>query len=224
MLEFMRKNAKFFYVFFFLIIISFVFFYAKVPTSNYQDPVVAKVDGFKIKLSEYWRTYENLREYYRNIYRGKFDQKMEEKLKLQEKAMDALIEDRLLLKKAIDLGLRVTDRELQEAIINNPLFQKDGVFRRDIYEYTLRANRLTPAEYEAAKRRELLLEKVRNLIMDAVTLSEEDLRALNIKDKKILEQIKGALLASKREMVYKSYLEGMKKETRIEIKWDLIKG
>ncbi len=223
MLEFMRKNAKFFYVFFFLIIISFIFFYAKVPNNGYQDPVVATVGEFKIKLSEYWRTYENLRQYYRDIYQGRFDQKMEEKLDLKKKAMDALIEDRLLIKKAIDLDLTVTDRELQEAIINNPLFQKDGVFRRDLYEYTLRANRLTPAEYEAAKRRELLLEKVRNLIMDAVTLTDEDIKGLNA-DKNVLTQIKDAILASKKQEFYKSYIEGLKKETEIKINWDLIEG
>ncbi|RME62794.1 MAG: hypothetical protein D6778_10615 [Nitrospirae bacterium] len=223
MLEFMRKNAKFFYVFFFLIIISFIFFYAKVPGGNYNDPVLATVDGFKIKLSEYWRAYENLREYYRSIYQDKFTEDMEKKLDLKKKTLDALIEDRLLLKKALDLGLTVTDRELEEAIISNPLFQKDGVFRRDIYENTLRANRLTPAEYEGAKRRELLLQKVRSLITDAVTITEEDLKGIQA-DEKVIDQIKEAILASKKQAFYKSYIQGLKKETEIKINWDLIKS
>ncbi len=223
MLEFMRKNAKFFYVFFFLIIISFIFLYAKVPGGNYNDPVLATVGDFKIRLSEYWRAYENLREYYRNLYKGQLDQKKEEELNLKKKTIDALIENRLLLKKALDLGLTVTDRELEEAIISNPLFQKDGVFRRDIYENTLRANRLTPAEYEEAKKRELLLQKVRSLITDSVTLTDEDLKGIKA-DEKVLKQIKEAILTSKRQEFYRSYLNALKKETPIRVNWKLIEG
>lgn len=223
MLEFMRKNAKFFYIFFFLIIISFIFFYAKVPGDNYNDPVLATVDEFKIKLSEYWRAYENLSEYYRSVYQDKFNEKLEKELDLKKKALDALIEDRLLLKKALDLGLTVTDRELEEAIINNPIFQKDGLFRRDIYEATLRANRLTPSLYEASKRRELLLQKVRSLITDAVGLTDEDLKGIQA-DKEVLSQIKEAILASKKQEFYRSYIEGLKRQAEIKVKWDLIKG
>lgn len=215
MLHFMRKHAKFFYVFFFLVIISFIFLYVG-PIDKNQNPVVVEIGKDKVYLDEYWRAYDNLRNFYRDIYKDKFTPEMEEKLNLKEKTLKKLIEERLLLMKAADMGIYVSDEELQKAIMSEPAFQRDGVFNRNIYLRTLQLNRLTPAYYEAAKRNELILKKMRNLIEDSVDLTPLD-TSLFKGNKKFLDLIKNSLLTDKKNKVLDSFVETLKKQYNVKI-------
>ncbi len=220
MLHFMRKHAKFFYVFFFLIIISFIFFYVG-PIDKNQNPVVIEIGKEKVYLDEYWRAYDNLRNIYRDIYKDKFTPEMEEKLALKEKTLEKLIEDRLLLRKAAEMGIYVSDEELQEAIMNEPAFQRDGVFNRNIYLRTLQLNRLTPSYYEAAKRSELVLKKIRILIEDSVDLTPLD-TSLFQGNQDFLKAIKASLLTDKQSKVLRSFVETLKKEYNVKVHSEFI--
>ncbi len=220
MLQFMHKHAKFFYIFFFLVIISFIFFYVG-PIDNNQSPVVAQVGGEKIALDEYWRLYDRFKKYYEDMYKDRFDRKMEEQLNLKQRVLDTLVADRVLRMKAEELGLRVSDRELQEAIMNEPAFKRDGVFNRDVYLQTLRMNRLTPGYYEAMMRQELLTAKIRALIGESVVLTDQDLMGLK-GDESFFEGIKAAILKDKQQKLIDSYVETLKKTIRVRVNTDLI--
>ena len=220
MLQFMHKHAKFFYIFFFLVIISFIFFYVG-PIDNNQSPVVAEVGGEKIALDEYWRLYDRFKKYYEDMYKDKFDRKMEEQLNLKQRVLDTLVADRVLRMKAEELGLRVSDRELQEAIMNEPAFKRDGVFNRDVYLQTLRMNRLTPGYYESMMRQELLTAKIRALIGESVVLTDQDLMGLK-GDESFFEGIKAAILKDKQQKLIDSYVETLKKTIRVRVNTDLI--
>ncbi len=219
MLQFMRKHAKFFYIFLFLVIVSFVFFYVG-PVDRNQNPVVVEIGDEKIHIDEYWRVYDRIREYYRDLYKDKFEE-MEEKLNLSEKALDALIQERLLLRKATEWRITVTDEELQEAIMNEPVFQRNGVFRRDVYLRTLRLNRLTPRAYEAIKRRELMLQKVTTLIEAAVDVDEKDLSGVK-GNEELVKALREAILQDKRQKVLKAFVESIKREVPVKVHRELI--
>ncbi len=220
MLHFMRKHAKFFYIFLFLVIISFIFFYVG-PVDRNQNPVVIEIGKDKIYLDEYWRVYDRLRDFYRDIYQDKFDADMEEKLNLKEKALETLLEERLLLIKARQIGLTVTDKELQDAIMHEPAFMRDGRFSKDIYLRTLQINRLTPRYYEEMKRRELLLKKIRSLIEESVTLTELDLKEFQ-GNQEFLKAIRDALLADKQNKTLRSYVETIKSELNVKVHSELL--
>ncbi|HHN64013.1 MAG TPA: hypothetical protein ENK09_01455 [Nitrospirae bacterium] len=221
MLFFMRKHAKFFYVFFFLVIISFVFFYVG-PIDKNQNPVVAVVGKENIHLNEYWTAYDNLTEFYKDIYKDQFNDKLQKKLNIKEKALERLIEDRLLFIRARELGLTVTDRELQEAIMHEPAFQRNGRFSRDIYIRTLQLNRLNPAYYEDMKRRELLVRKLRLLVEEPVTVSEEELGELKGQNPDLVKALRDAMLRDKRARVFQSYIDSLKKEYGVVVHRELI--
>ncbi len=215
MLHFMRKHAKFFYVFFFLVIISFIFFYVG-PIDKNQNPVLVEIGDAKIYLDEYWRAYDNLRNIYRDIYKDKFTPEMEEKLDLKGKTLERLIEQRLLLMKAAELGIYASDKELQEAIINEPAFQRNGVFNRDVYLRTLQLNRITPTYYEEAKRAELVLKKIRTLLEDSVDLTPIDTQAFKGSDE-LLKAISESLLTDKQDKIIRSFVESLKKEYHVKV-------
>ncbi len=220
MLHFMRKHAKFFYIFFFLIIISFVFFYVG-PVDRNSNTVLVEIGNSKIYLDEYWKTYDRLKDFYRDIYKDRFDDKLEKKLDLKDKALEMLLDERLLAMKARQMGLAVSDRELQEAIMNEPAFKREGVFRRNIYLRTLQLNRLTPRNYENSKRQELLINKMRSIIEDAATLTPEDISDFK-GNNEFLKTFKNALLADKRQKLLRSYIETLKKRFDVTVHRNLL--
>ncbi|HDH02562.1 MAG TPA: hypothetical protein ENH17_05490 [Nitrospirae bacterium] len=220
MLQFMHKHAKYFYVFFFLVIISFIFLYVG-PLDQNQSPVVAEVGKEKIPLDEYWRAYDRFRNFYKEMYKEKFDKKMEEQLNLKQKVLETLIEERILRIEAEKLGLKVSDRELQEAIMSDPAFKRDGVFRRDVYLQTLRINRLTPGYYESMERQELLVGKMRALIGESVVLTDDDLKGLK-GDELYFNAIRDAMLEDKQQKLIRSYVETLKRSINVKVNTELI--
>lgn len=220
MLQFMRKHAKFFYVFFFLIIISFIFFYVG-PIDKSATVPVAEVGKEKITLEEYWKTYDRARNLYRDIYKEKFDEEMEKKLQLKEKVLEALIEEKALLLAAKEMGIIIKDEELEEAITHEQTFTRNGVFDREIYVRTLELNRITPEMFENAKRQELTLAKIKKVIGESIDLTDDKIQQLPADDK-IAKALRQTLLADKRERAIKSYVDGLKKQMKIKINSQLI--
>lgn len=215
MLKFMRKHAKFFYFFFFIIIISFVFFYVG-PIDKSQNLVVAKVNGDRIYAEEYWRTFENLRRYYSE--RTSIDEAMEKRLK--EEALDALINDRILSRIVEEFGIEVSDREVEDAVVNNPLFMRNGVFNKELYLYTLRQNRLTPEIYEQSLRKSLRIAKLRRLIEGSAELEG----SLNISgDNELARALREAVLFEEKDRLLKSYIDGLRRYIKIEKNADFLR-
>lgn len=219
MLKTMRKHARFFYFLFFIVILSFIFW--GVGTLDKPTAVsVAEIGKEKITVEEYWRAYEQVRDKYRETYREQFNEEMEKKLNLRENVLNALIEDRVLLISAKELGMAVTDKEVQDAIINDPKFMRDGIFRKDVYFRTLDLNRLTPEAYESSLREQLMILKMKRLIGSVVDISE-DLK--NIPgDEKTVTEVRKALISLREGSTVKSYVDGVKQRMNLKVNMELI--
>ena len=217
----MRKHARFFYILFIIVILSFIFWGVGTVDKSSNVSAVAEVGKSKITAEEYWRAYDNLREAYQNLYKGQFTGEMEKKMKLKEVLLDNLIDERVLLLSAKELGLSASDRELQDAITADPRFMRDGVFRQDIYFRTLRLNRLTPEMFEASLRRQIVLAKMRNLIGSAVDATPADLKGISGDDKKA-DELKQSILAAKRNLAVKAYIDSIRQKIHIKINSDLL--
>ena len=64
-----------------------------------------------------------------------------------------------MLQEARRLGLTATDEELMNAITQVPEFQVNGRFNKERYIQLLRANRLTPAQFEDDQRKQLTIQR-----------------------------------------------------------------
>lgn len=212
MLKAMRKHARFFYVLFFIVILSFIF-WGVGTIDNSTNVAVAEVEKEKISLEEYWQAYDRVRDFYRETMKEGFTDEVEKRLNLKQKVLDSLINERVLLIAAKKAGISVSEKELEEAIINDPTFMRDGRFNRDVYLRTLQLNRMTPRLYESLRKRELLLSKMRRLITVSV-----DLPQIDVKD----EALRQAMLAEMREAAIKSYVEGLKKGMKIKVNQQLL--
>lgn len=218
MLKAMRKHAKYFYVLFVLVILSFIFWGIGPGGNNGGAPPLAEVGKQRITTEEYWRAVDNMTDVYREVYGELDDEKLDE---LKQTVLSTMIDEAVLVIAAYEAGLSVTDRELEEAIMNEPAFMRDGVFRSDVYKNTLRLNRLTPVYFESLKRRQLMLDKMKRLITESVDLVSEEMKGLP-RDGDMAVKLREVLLEQKRQAALRSYIEGVKKEIPIRVNQELI--
>jgi peptidyl-prolyl cis-trans isomerase D len=136
-----------------------------------QQPgdLVASVGEFTIPQDEFRRAYENTYRFYKD--KGQTDIKDEF---LKQFVLEQLIENRMWLIAAQDMGLTVSDDDLRTAVMQRPEFQRNGAFDPDVYRRLLAANHLTPSLFEAMEAKDMLTNKARMVIMDAVALTPSE--------------------------------------------------
>jgi len=134
-----------------------------------------KINDTSVSYDEYQSTYSNLYNLYRSIYSDSFTPQLEKQLNLPQQAIDQLISQTLLAQEAQKSGLEISKDELIKAIAATPAFQENGVFSRDRYLQILAYERMTPEQYEASQRNQLLVEKLRNQLQLGLNVTPEEI-------------------------------------------------
>jgi peptidyl-prolyl cis-trans isomerase D len=223
MLKVMRQHAKYFYVLFFIVILSFIFWGVGTVDKTGGVQIVAEVGKYKITADDYWKTYDRAYRFYREIYRDKFDEEMEKQMNLKENILDSMINERILLTAAKDMGVSITDEELQESIAHEPVFMKNGVFDKDVYVNRLKLNRITPEAYESLKRQELTVNKMKHLIELSIDVTDVDAQLPKTSgNEQVANMLSQAMLSEKKTKTVQSYIEGLKKQIKIKTNKELI--
>ncbi len=177
-----RRNSIVILLAFAAIILVFVFWGVGPNKNDKNDSaVVATVDGEEISAREYADLYKREVEYYRNTFKGRFDEEMARKLNLRQTALDVLINRALAIKQAKAEGVKVTEKDVQEAIQAIPVFGKDGVFNKELYFEVLKANRIKPADFEKNVEGDIYAGKMRDMVVKDITVSEEDVKDAYLK-------------------------------------------
>jgi hypothetical protein len=143
----------------------------------------AKVGGDTIKMGEFLTRYRNVVENYKRKFGPDFDEKLLEPLNIKFQILSGMVTDRIVEKEAKNDGIGVSSLELRDLIAQIPYFQKDGVFSMDYYKGMLAYNRMTASEFEEIQRREVIREKLGDIIMNSYKVSDEELREAYIMDK-----------------------------------------
>jgi len=184
MLQFVRSKQKslLIKIAFGVIILSFVIGYTMLTSPSDRGPnrggdVAARVNGDEITYEAFQRAYSNLYNLYQSIYQGNFNAELEKQLNLPKQAMQQLIQETLLVQQADKLGITVSKQELVDSIAKYEAFQVDGKFNRDRYLKTLAYQRMSPEQFEAAQRRQLLTQKVREKLQQNASVSDDELKA-----------------------------------------------
>lgn len=215
MLKMMRHHAKYFYVLFFIVILSFIFWGVGTVDKTSSGGIVAEVGKYKITQEEYYRAYDNAFKFYKDLYKEKFDEEMQKKLDLKNKVLDSLISNRVLLLAAAENGIKVSDEELNDAITREAAFMKNGVFDNQVYQNTLRLSRISPEVYEAMKREELTATRMSRLIELSAYPAVVDLGNVSADDQTI-KALKDAMQNDAKDKAVKAYIDGYKKSLKIK--------
>lgn len=166
MLRFMRKYATGWMIkgIFGLIIIVFIFW--GVGGMSGGDKTVAEVGSHKVTMAEYQEAKTKLLNMYRNIFKERLDENMLKTLKLNEAAMNQIVDSYLLLQQAKTMGITVSDAEFRAHLDGIEAFKKDGKFNKRVYQEVLKASGIEPGRFEESEKASMVDAKMMNIIRD----------------------------------------------------------
>jgi len=175
MLKAMRKKGNVkavMWVLAIIIIPAFVFWGAGSMIRERSRGAAGTIFHKKVPLEDYLQSWEAARDQALMIYGRLFDQ-IAQYLDLDSQAWDRLI----LLVEARKQRIRVTDQELIERLRDFPLFQKEGKFDPQVYEWVLKYYfRTTPIRFEEQMRESIRISKLVEKIYAQVNLTEAQLK------------------------------------------------
>lgn len=139
--------------------------------------VAATVGDEEITYGEFQRQYRNLEDRYRQTFGAQFNRDMAKQFNLPIQALDQLINRRILLMEAREVGLRATDKKVRDAILEYPAFQdENGSFiGSERYKELLRTSRLNASDFEDSIRQDVLLDKLNDVLSQTAYISDEEL-------------------------------------------------
>jgi peptidyl-prolyl cis-trans isomerase D len=175
MLSLMRKSAGSWIIKFILgaVILAFIPFGYGIYQDR-RDAKIATVNGDPVSFEEFNRQYNNLVEQVRRNFGGSLNEETIKGLRLKEQALNQLIDQKLMLDEAANLGISVSDQELAESIAKIEAFQTAGVFDPKRYEYVLSRLRLTQDAFEAEQKRAILVDKMSKFVAANVKVSDAE--------------------------------------------------
>ncbi len=137
-----------------------------------SNSTVAIVGDQEIPLADLQNEYSSLYSQYQQMFGESFNKELAKQLKLEEAALQRVINKHLFINYATDMGLMVTDEEIAKEIIKIPSFQKDGKFDKNTYLSVLKQNRRSASEFEAILKQDLLTQKIQNILNVSLTTNE----------------------------------------------------
>lgn len=138
--------------------------------------VAATVGDQTVTLDDFRRQYQQMETLYRQVYGEQFTPEIAQQLQLPMQALNQAVNQKILLAEAERLGLGVTDEELQARILEQGVFKDEqGRFvGQEKYEEILRANGYAPTTFEAEMRKDLLLQKLTDILRANVFVSDKE--------------------------------------------------
>jgi peptidyl-prolyl cis-trans isomerase D len=139
--------------------------------------VAAWVDEIPISIREFESRYYRQAEAMRQRFGKAYTPELEKQLGLRRITLTQLVSEKLQIKEAERLGIRVLDEEVALRIQEVPAFQRGGQFDPELYRRVLRANRLNPRQFEDQQRLALAADNLRRYIGMGVTVGDNEILA-----------------------------------------------
>ncbi|MGY0644312.1 MAG: SurA N-terminal domain-containing protein [Paraglaciecola chathamensis] len=167
-----------------LVILSFVFAGVGSYINSSADTAAAKVNDDTISQADLERAYQNERGRMESQYGEAFAALTADSAYLQQfrqGVLDRLIGDKLIEQAAVDLGLRVSDAQIKQAIVAMPEFQFDGKFDNERYLAVLRQAGFQPNDFRDYMRVDMTRRQLSNALLGSeFTLLEETTQAYKL--------------------------------------------
>jgi len=176
MLKFFRKHARGWFMLAFMGIIIFVFvLYFGTDRGSQTARAIAIVDGIVISEGEYYNEYAKMMDMVRARFGGSVSADMIKQMDLKQATFDSLINRQIIIAKAGDLKVQVSDDELITMITALPDLQTDGAFDRRKYDQLLRYNKMTEDDFQTAQRINLAANKIEIILREGIKISDAEI-------------------------------------------------
>ena len=176
MLRFFRKHARgwFMIAIIAIIIIVFVLYFGSSRGSRTAN-AIAIVDKRIISDAEFHNEYEKLLDSTQLRFGNKLTPEILKKMDLKRKAYNDLLNREIILAKAADLKIQVSDEELRNILMSAPVLQTNGVFDERKYQQLLRYNKLSAEDFEALQKTEMITNKIELIIRQGIKISDQEI-------------------------------------------------
>ncbi len=181
MLKTMRRNVKSLKPILWIIVATFILAIFAVwglggrSAEAGRAKAPASVGGQDISAEAYTQELRQRIEALSKQYSGELTAQLIQQIGLPQQALQGLIQRRLLLEIAHDMGLRASDAEVRAKIISFPGLQQNGQFVGfENYKRALEYSHLTMAEFEASIRQDVLMGKVVEVLGAGLFVTDEE--------------------------------------------------
>jgi peptidyl-prolyl cis-trans isomerase D len=164
-----------------LVVLTFVVFYIPdfLSTSTGAAPgqVLADVEGEPITVGTFQRRYTAQMNAYRQAYGGQMNEQLLRQLGIDRQILQQLVDEEAMVAEARRQGIKVSDVEIRERILNMPAFQENGRFiGEQRYRQVLQFNTppFTTTEFEENLRRALMIEKLRTAVAGWISITDAE--------------------------------------------------
>lgn len=179
LLSLMRKNAKSWFIKFIMVAIAVVFiFYFGYSFTEQETVKVATVNGENITAQEYQKAYTEYLTSLQEQYKDMWNESLLKALDLENRTLEQIIQQKILVQEAKKLGLEITEKEVQDAIISYEAFKSGGVFDNAKYNAVLSNNRTTAEDFEKSIKQNLLKQKVAQFLTSFLVISDQEVKDL----------------------------------------------
>jgi peptidyl-prolyl cis-trans isomerase D len=132
----------------------------------------ARVNGTTISVNRFQAYARQLDDRFQSLLGEQYAQQRSI-IRIGQQAIDALVEEELLYQEAIAQGILVSRQEVAKAITRDPSLQENGVFiGLERYRQLFRGGGSGVARFESQLHRDLVIEKLRNLLQDGVDVHQ----------------------------------------------------
>ncbi|MBN2345561.1 MAG: SurA N-terminal domain-containing protein [Candidatus Aminicenantes bacterium] len=184
MLKTMRSNLKSLSWTLWLVILAFIgFIFVQWGSGQLEteglDRDVAAVGRAKISGEEFQKNLVRSLEMYDKQFNRNLNRQAIQQMGIAEQVLQGMVSGHIIGAEARKFGLGVSENELQDAIRSYPAFQRDGAFiGSEEYERLLAYNHITVRDFEDGLQKDLLADKLKELVtatevIDADTLREQ---------------------------------------------------
>lgn len=164
------------------IFIGGIFSFTLSPSPKRID-YVAKVNGKKIPFMEFYQLYAQMVNQLQQNNPEQQEIPPEKQKELMNDALNSLVQQEILYQEAIKLGIKVDTREIISAIHSFPQFQDEKGFNQKLYLETLYYNQIDPQQYEENIKQLILIQKLQELILSSVKITNQELEKEYLKRK-----------------------------------------
>ncbi|MBE0665521.1 MAG: SurA N-terminal domain-containing protein, partial [Candidatus Aminicenantes bacterium] len=184
MLKSMRNNVKSLSWTLWLVILAFIgFIFVQWGSGRFEseglDRDVAAVGRHKISGEEFQKNLGKSLEMYSKQFKNSLTRQMINQFGIAEQVLQGMVSGLIIQGEAEKLNLDISESELQDAIRAYPAFQNEGKFiGSDEYERLLAYNQMTVRDFENGLKKDLLGDKLKELVtagrvLDLNMLKEE---------------------------------------------------
>ncbi len=184
MLRTMREKFKHLSWTLWLVIITFIVGFSMSDFFSKKDPTMSdllKVGDESIRRDKFEQQLYLTLDNYNAQFQNKLTQTTINQLRIPEQVLQNLISSTIVYHEAMRMGLTVSNEELGRQLTSHPSFQHEGKFiGRDNYERLLGMRRIRVIDFEENFRRDILLDKLKQIVTAGISIDETSLRDLFI--------------------------------------------